>query len=348
MNDLIQLPAIKEILSLKGNHHDNTFKAAMSLPHIYLTFFKQYLPPTIAAALDFESIIPDETNYVDEGLQAKFCDKVYKVSFGNESGHLVLIAEHQSEPDQWLPLRVWRYMHTIFDYATIKDKKNKNENKPLPMIYPIVLYHGEYPYNCSKDIQGLIEAPPSLLELVWGKPIQLIDLTQIDDETLLAQGNMGVLHYTFKHIRAKQFEIHFRKILQHIDLVVPIEKQSAVETTRLLKILIRYTECKANIDKASFLKCLREAPINNDTRSEVMTVLEQVKQEGIAEGIAKGIAEGKAEGKAEGIAEGIAKGIIEGKCKVATQMIRAGMSIEQVIQCTGLLEKMIYELAEDL
>ena len=64
----------------------------------------------------------------------------------------------------------------------------------------------------------------------------------------------------------------------------------------------------------------------------------------IAAGIDEGEARGRAEGRAEGLAKGLVKGRVEGeiagktkaKIEIARKMIQSGMSIEAVVEITGL------------
>ncbi|MEK7273634.1 MAG: Rpn family recombination-promoting nuclease/putative transposase, partial [Candidatus Desantisbacteria bacterium] len=71
-------------------------------------------------------------------------------------------------------------------------------------------------------------------------------------------------------------------------------------------------------------------------------IMEGAREEGITEGMAKGRAEGKAEGKAEGVAEGIA----EGKAEIVKNMIKLGMSLENIAQIIGLTISEVGELKE--
>lgn len=64
---------------------------------------------------------------------------------------------------------------------------------------------------------------------------------------------------------------------------------------------------------------------------------------GIAEGIAEGKAQGIAEGKAQGKAEGIAEGLKAGRQEVARNMKAAGISIDLIVQTTGLTPQDISE-----
>ena len=80
-----------------------------------------------------------------------------------------------------MPFRLLKYICNIIDHH-IKIHGVKNINYPL--IYPLVVYHGKSKYPFSTNLGDLIDAPQALVDHYFLKPFQLIDLGQIDDETL--------------------------------------------------------------------------------------------------------------------------------------------------------------------
>ena len=80
------------------------------------------------------------------------------------------------------------------------------------------------------------------------------------------------------------------------------------------------------------------------TEKDYYSILNTYRDEGKAEGIVEGIAKGKEEGKADGVKEGLEKGIEKGrnegqekeKIKIATAMLKLGLSAEAIMQATGL------------
>ncbi len=65
------------------------------------------------------------------------------------------------------------------------------------------------------------------------------------------------------------------------------------------------------------------------------------KEEGLREGFDLGKADGLAEGKADGLAEGKT----EGKAEVAKAMLNKGLTIDVIMECTGLSKKEIETLS---
>jgi len=72
------------------------------------------------------------------------------------------------------------------------------------------------------------------------------------------------------------------------------------------------------------------------TQRDIRNQIAYARKEGVAEGIAQGIAKGEARGRAEGKAEG--------KIEVAKNLIKLGMSSEQVCQATGMTPEQVRAL----
>ena len=89
-----------------------------------------------------------------------------------------------------------------------------------------------------------------------------------------------------------------------------------------------------------------------DLKNSIDTAILQGHEKGLEEGLEQGRAEGRAEGIAEGRAEGIAEGRAEGRAEgqkdkaleIAQNLRKAGMSIKEISQMTGLSETDIEHL----
>ncbi len=69
---------------------------------------------------------------------------------------------------------------------------------------------------------------------------------------------------------------------------------------------------------------------------DIVNAINTAIKDGFAEGKAKGLEEGRAKGRAEGRAEGIAKGIEQRNIEIAKNMLRKGLSAEDISEMTGL------------
>jgi predicted transposase/invertase (TIGR01784 family) len=108
----------------------------------------------------------------------KITDILYAVTILEKTGYIYLLIEHQSNPEVLMPFRLQQYIFSIMTQH-LKQKTTK----VLPLVMPMVFYHGKEKYPYSTDIFQLFGDHSNLAQELFLKPFQLIDLTIIPDET---------------------------------------------------------------------------------------------------------------------------------------------------------------------
>ena len=73
-------------------------------------------------------------------------------------------------------------------------------------------------------------------------------------------------------------------------------------------------------------------------------IIHTAEEEAEKRGLEKGIAQGKAEGREEGRTEGITEGEQNKAREIAMRLIADGMSVEQIVQYTGLDRETVEQL----
>ena len=73
-----------------------------------------------------------------------------------------------------------------------------------------------------------------------------------------------------------------------------------------------------------------------ENMGDYYNIISTAAEEAEKRGLEKGFEKGHAEGRAEGISEGVAKGKAEALVEMARKMLASGMSVEQIVQITGL------------
>ena len=139
---------------------NNLFVKFMGSKEVAQEFLEINLPDDVLARLDLDSLSETGDSYVDDELKGLFSDVVYKVEFadgadGNE-GYISFLLEHKSTPERKTVLQLLKYMTRIWD------KKYENDDKVLPLVLPVVFYHGQPDWNEPVEFTGLMEG-----ELEW-------------------------------------------------------------------------------------------------------------------------------------------------------------------------------------
>ncbi len=161
--------------------HDRFFRAAMSEPRVAKAFFEHHLPEEILKIIDLDTLRLEKEIYVNSKLKLVMTDIVFSVNYAKNPGLLYLLPEHRSSFTRWQAFILLVYMVMILDYH---HKKFKNQ-KHLPLIYPIVFYHGGVIYPGSTDLSNLFQDSQGIMPPISCQPFQLIDLNTIPDPMAL-------------------------------------------------------------------------------------------------------------------------------------------------------------------
>ena len=257
--------------------HDKFFKAAMTDKRVATEFFNAHLPEPIKQAADFSQLQLCAGSYIDAELKTSFSDLLFSIPLAGYPGYLYTLVEHQSTPDKLMPFRLLKYLCAIWQQHIEQSGESQ-----LPLIYPLVFYHGQQPYPYSTDIKDLIAAPQNLIEAVWGQPFQLIDTHILADDELKQRYWSGIMEYLLKYSAV-------RDILPYLQAVQPllyfIDKAGAQDyISRIVRYVIATGEVPNQQDVIDTLK----QGLSEQAASEIMTIAEQLRQQGYLRGISEG------------------------------------------------------------
>lgn len=291
------------------NPHDQFFRTAMANPRVARDFLKAWLPKDICARIDFEKLEIQPRSYINDVRQESEVDVLFKTIIDNKEAYIYLLLEHQSKPDPLMPFRMLKYICNIMD-----DHLKTHKSKKLPLIYPLVVYHGKQKYPFSTNLHDLIDAPKDLVDRFFLKPFHLIDLGSIEDEKLKQHAWAGVMEFALKHIFSRDILPWLNNIA---DLMHELEQSGGRD---FLAIVLQYMIERGEIsDKDAFFN-LVDTKISHEVGEQIMSLATQLKEEG------------RLEGK------------LEGELKIAKRMLEEGSDPAFIKKVTGLSLEQIREL----
>ncbi len=132
------MPKARKRSRKKDQAHDAIFKTYFSDATIARNYLIHYTSDTIHGQIDFSVFRKSETAYVNGRFGVSFCDIVYETKLLNgQPARLLFLFEHKSYvPSFPIHLQLLDYLLQIWE----DDLKNK---RPLAIVVPIVVYHGE-------------------------------------------------------------------------------------------------------------------------------------------------------------------------------------------------------------
>ena len=266
-----------------NNPHDAAFKSAFRKKELAVSFFRNYLPEKIAGLIDFDHLVIDSGSYVDEKLRDRHSDIVYRTRIKSNGleAILYLLFEHQSAPDPRMVFRLLCYMINIWKAY---EDQHPNEKK-LPIILPVVLYHGKRRWDAPMRMTEMINGPEDFSMFMPDFTYQLHDLGLYEDDALVSPAGrpeLRVVLYQFKHITDKDLSILMRKLM---DLVR--ETRESPMFLEILEWALRYAYHARNDAEEDFKRIIdRETDRIGDpnVRRAAMTLAEKIEQRGMEKG----------------------------------------------------------------
>ena len=138
-----------------SNPHDRFFRNAFARHEIAQGFFERYLPAEISTQLDFATLRLTKESFVDDALKAQQSDLLFHIQTRSGTpARLYLLLEHKSYSDPWVALQILGYLVRIWE-----QEKKRRKQPPLPVVIPLVLYHGERDWATPIQFAALLEAP---------------------------------------------------------------------------------------------------------------------------------------------------------------------------------------------
>lgn len=141
--------------------HDALFKFAFSNPERAAAVLRTALPPALARRIAWDTMKALPSELIGERLGALHADLLFEVRIGRRKAVLLLLFEHQSSSDEWMPLRLLSYAAQIWT-----NHHRRHPRARLPAMIPVVLHHSATGWSSAREFSELIELEAEDLALV--------------------------------------------------------------------------------------------------------------------------------------------------------------------------------------
>ena len=301
--------------------HDAVFKHFMRHKDSVCDFLEIYLPPALRQRCDLRTLKPESTSFIEEDLRAYYADMLWSMKTTSGEGYLYVVIEHQSSSVAHMPFRMMRYA-----IAAMQNHLDAG-HKHLPLVVPMLFYHGEIS-PCPLSLCWLDEfADPALARQLYTRAFPLVDITTTADDDIMQHRRVALLEFMLKHIRQ-------RDLLALVDPLVTLLGMGYTTGTQL-KALFNYIVQYGDAPRfREFLSQLAERLPQH--KEELMTIAERLHEEGRQKGHFLGRQEGLEQGLEQGLQEGLQQGKHAEALRIARAMLENGLDRETVVKMTGL------------
>ncbi|PTL82945.1 Rpn family recombination-promoting nuclease/putative transposase [Vitiosangium sp. GDMCC 1.1324] len=280
--------------------HDLFVRFTLGHPERAAAELRAVLPPDIVSRVDWSTLRREPGSVVDPELRETQSDLLFSARL--RSGQellLYILLEHQSSVDKWMALRMLRYVVRQAEHW----RKEHPESERLPVIVPLVMYHGpDGAWTAPRRVEDLFELPDESEErerwrtLVPHFEFLLDDLTAERAEGLMARPGPPLARLALLVLRYGRSEELSRRLASWTALFA--EVHAAPDGLENLRVVVRYLfQVGDEAARESTEAVLRSVAGAQRTEELMMTVGEKL--------IEKGRQEGRLEGRLEGRAEDI-------------------------------------------
>ncbi len=151
-------------MALPQARHDALFRLLVSDPGHASRLLRDYLPPEVVSRLDPEHppVHVEGTAIDGEGGRTQ-SDAIFRLHLRDGGEAIVYtLLEHKSRVDHRTPLQLIRYVLKIW---AMEMDSGTFPVGGLPLVIPIVFFHGREPWTVPCSIQEMIHAPEGLEHL---------------------------------------------------------------------------------------------------------------------------------------------------------------------------------------
>ena len=266
------------------NPHDKFFKETFGKVEVAKDFLNNYLPGSIMKIVDMSTLEPQKDSFINKELQEVFSDMLFRVNIDKREGYIYFLFEHKSYTSKNISFQLLKYMLEIWE-----SKMNKERIQELPIIIPLVIYHGKNKWNISTNlgemINGYKELPEDVRKYIPEYEYLLYDISGYTDEEIKGGVINKIVMTTLRDIQTKDIEGVIESIYKMIEYLIELEdKQTGIE---YFETLMKYVfNARVDLTKEAIIKVMDKIESTYPEGSDlVMTLAEKFREEGKEKGI---------------------------------------------------------------
>jgi len=303
--------------------HDGLFKFAFDNKNIAESFARENLPAEITKDLDFSSMTQDKDTFIDQTLSRCYSDVLYHIRFRENPAVLYFLFEHKSWEPEFSGVQLLKNMTHIWEKHVSKHKGIKK----LPVIIPLLIYHGEYPWKADTSFLSLFDNPGILAKYIPAFNYELYDVSHMPEERIIkGEVELRIVLMALRYVFHPEIMSRLKDIFQLFR-----ELPGKAEFNRYLELLLIYLGSNIrDVEPAQLQEAVTAA------LEEGGAIMGTVFQKLMEQGREIGVKEGKELGVKEGKELGVIEGEEKNKLKVAFNCLLKGMDIRTIADITEL------------
>ena len=343
--------------------HDLFVRGILSLNELVVKLLCYALDKDILPYINFATLKPLPDAHIDKRLGITYSDSVHECAFNVEAlpEHLrnlpnalrfrfVFIWEAKSQKET-LPIDF--QIGGYDDNIRRRDFKRKNNDDPLSIVVPILLYHGVEKWE-KKRLYDYFKPylPDVLLAYIPQEKYTIIDIQAMSDLEIEEAIDLGELRAAFIALKHGHDKEYFKQNIKKVfNFVKSIPTKELLEM--YVQMLMEYMQRRSELESDKF-KELVEQSKDEKMGTTVKTIFEEAREQGMEQGLAQGKNIGIEQGKNIGLEQGKNIGIEQGKnigietMLKAIELLKTGKSNTEIANELNISESYVKKLRQEI
>lgn len=182
--------------------HDRFFSESMQKIGIAYGILNLFLDLLILQKIDLYTLEILKNDWVNEKLKKSQADIVYSANISSSKNSICFLFEHKSYLESDTYRQLFRYMNSIWEQ--IENEKNGiKHSKKLPPIIPIIIYHGNNPWNIVNSIKPSFAITKEMHKYIPDFEAVVVDLSVTDISSSLEPVELRAFLLALKYSRSE-------------------------------------------------------------------------------------------------------------------------------------------------
>ncbi|KXB09324.1 hypothetical protein AKJ60_00495 [candidate division MSBL1 archaeon SCGC-AAA385M11] len=208
--------------------------------------------------------------YISEEFKEFYSDVVVMISFldSDQTLEMYFLFEHKSSPDRFARLQILNYQVQKWMWML----KNKQLGRRLPIIVPVIIYHGTRSWKYSVYFEEYFRLPSEAFRDFIPKYRHILhDIHSMGDESFKTTTIMEIFHLLLKYIHYPEMDTKLQEIYDLIE-TLPDEGQAK----EYLKVIVRYVMIASPVPTQRVVQHTRRFPGGDDMAG---AALQEIREE---------------------------------------------------------------------
>jgi len=310
------------------NPHDHFVRRTFDVVDHTRFLLKIHLPSQILHNLRLETLEPAQETFLGANEHEKRLDLLYSARFLDGTAVLIyLLLEHKSYIDRQIALQLLGYVLKIQEWL------RRNNQQPCVVI-PIVIYHGDKPWDEPTSLRQKINAGEHLTGFVPDMQVILADLSRLSAESLPDAPELVARIRTLQLVR--RAELKFESVVSIFRLLRAWQEFHSQKEA--LADIIQYLSTVFDARRVDWFEQAIRTGLQLDQEAPMPTCYDALIERGMEKGIRQGLEQGREQGREEGLEQGLEKGVVIGSIRTLQKVLQQPVASQQELQLLSVAE----------